>query len=155
MVCAPTPQAEGGVKRPGRGFSFFPDPGLLHPSRLHLFHLFFLHKSSHPLRDAPIMESDLADIHGIDSSSSSPPSRRRISRAVLPTRVSSACERCRLHKSRVGTAAIDPCNALSLTYCVDSLHQCDPYWPCSLCVRANVDCRQRPVAQPRRRSLRQ
>ncbi|PYI09461.1 hypothetical protein BO78DRAFT_38930 [Aspergillus sclerotiicarbonarius CBS 121057] len=78
------------------------------------------------------MEANLAIIQGPDSSVSPPPSRRRISRAVLPTRVSSACERCRLHKSR-----------------------CDPYWPCSLCVRANVDCRQRPVAQPRRRTLRQ
>ena len=27
--------------------------------------------------------------------------RRRVSRSVLPTRVSSACERCRHHKSRV------------------------------------------------------
>lgn len=32
--------------------------------------------------------------------------RRRVSRSVLPTRVSSACERCRHHKSRVGTSQI-------------------------------------------------
>ncbi|RAH76558.1 hypothetical protein BO86DRAFT_451583 [Aspergillus japonicus CBS 114.51] len=50
----------------------------------------------------------------------------RLAPSVLPTRVSSACERCRLHKSR-----------------------CDPYRPCSLCVRANVECRQRPAIQRR------
>ncbi|EYE94653.1 uncharacterized protein EURHEDRAFT_378109 [Aspergillus ruber CBS 135680] len=49
--------------------------------------------------------------------------RRRVSRSVLPTRVSSACERCRHHKSR-----------------------CDPFRPCSLCIRANVDCR--PISAP-------
>lgn len=38
-------------------------------------------------------------------------------RSPLPTRVSSACERCRRNKSR-----------------------CDPFRPCSLCVRANVEC---------------
>jgi hypothetical protein len=35
----------------------------------------------------------------------------------LPTRVSNACDRCRRNKSR-----------------------CDPYRPCSLCTRANVEC---------------
>ncbi|KAF1850458.1 uncharacterized protein K460DRAFT_269742 [Cucurbitaria berberidis CBS 394.84] len=35
----------------------------------------------------------------------------------LPTRVSNACERCRRNKSR-----------------------CDPFRPCSLCVRANIEC---------------
>jgi hypothetical protein len=35
----------------------------------------------------------------------------------LPTRVSNACDRCRRNKSR-----------------------CDPFRPCSLCTRANVDC---------------
>jgi hypothetical protein len=35
----------------------------------------------------------------------------------LPTRVSNACNRCRRNKSR-----------------------CDPYRPCSLCTRANVEC---------------
>jgi hypothetical protein len=35
----------------------------------------------------------------------------------LPTRVSTACDRCRRNKSR-----------------------CDPFRPCSLCIRANVEC---------------
>jgi hypothetical protein len=35
----------------------------------------------------------------------------------LPTRVSNACDRCRRNKSR-----------------------CDPFRPCSLCTRANVEC---------------
>ncbi|KAJ5265590.1 transcriptional regulator family: Fungal Specific TF [Penicillium chrysogenum] len=51
-------------------------------------------------------------------------------RSPLPTRVRSACERCRRHKSR-----------------------CDPVRPCSVCVRANVDCRPLPITRPRRATL--
>ncbi|PYH88515.1 hypothetical protein BO71DRAFT_338686 [Aspergillus ellipticus CBS 707.79] len=57
--------------------------------------------------------------------------RRRLSRAVLPTRVSSACERCRLYKSR-----------------------CDPFRPCSLCARADAECRQPPARPPRHKQTR-
>ncbi|RAK71378.1 Zn(II)2Cys6 transcription factor [Aspergillus fijiensis CBS 313.89] len=64
------------------------------------------------------------------ASLSNKPRRTRLAPSVLPTRVSSACERCRLHKSR-----------------------CDPYRPCSLCVRANVECRQRPAIQRRAGNL--
>ncbi|KAE8154079.1 fungal-specific transcription factor domain-containing protein [Aspergillus avenaceus] len=49
---------------------------------------------------------------------------RRSLRSSLPTRVSSACERCRLHKSR-----------------------CDHFRPCTLCVRANVNCQPLSVQQ--------
>ncbi|KAL4876383.1 fungal-specific transcription factor domain-containing protein [Aspergillus karnatakaensis] len=52
-------------------------------------------------------------------------------RSPLPTRVSSACERCRRHKTR-----------------------CDPFRPCSLCVRAHVDCRALPINRTRRDSTR-
>ncbi|KAH6639228.1 putative C6 transcription factor [Boeremia exigua] len=43
----------------------------------------------------------------------------------LPTRVSAACDRCRKNKSR-----------------------CDPFRPCSLCVRANIDCSSTHVETP-------
>ncbi|KAF2183298.1 hypothetical protein K469DRAFT_751583 [Zopfia rhizophila CBS 207.26] len=52
-------------------------------------------------------------------------------RNQLPTRVSNACERCRRNKSR-----------------------CDPFRPCSLCVRANVECSSGSVnnsSRPRKR----
>ncbi|KAF4832914.1 Transcriptional activator protein acu-15 [Colletotrichum tropicale] len=54
----------------------------------------------------------------------------------LPTRVSNACNRCRRNKSR-----------------------CDAFRPCSLCVRANVDCEQasldeHPKGRPQIRSER-
>ncbi|KAL4767753.1 fungal-specific transcription factor domain-containing protein [Aspergillus nidulans var. acristatus] len=52
-------------------------------------------------------------------------------RSPLPTRVSSACERCRRHKTR-----------------------CDPFRPCSLCVRAQVHCRPLPISRPRRDTTR-
>ncbi|KAL5342236.1 fungal-specific transcription factor domain-containing protein [Aspergillus crustosus] len=52
-------------------------------------------------------------------------------RSPLPTRVSSACERCRRLKTR-----------------------CDPFRPCSLCVRANVDCRPLAINRTRRDSAR-
>ncbi|KAL4985608.1 fungal-specific transcription factor domain-containing protein [Aspergillus falconensis] len=52
-------------------------------------------------------------------------------RSPLPTRVSSACERCRRHKTR-----------------------CDPFRPCSLCVRAQVHCRPLPISRPRRDTAR-
>ncbi|EAL84969.1 Zn(II)2Cys6 transcription factor [Aspergillus fumigatus Af293] len=52
-------------------------------------------------------------------------------RSPLPTRVSSACERCRRHKTR-----------------------CDPFRPCSLCARAKVDCQPLPASQTRRDSTR-
>ncbi|KAL4899230.1 hypothetical protein BDW74DRAFT_183973 [Aspergillus multicolor] len=52
-------------------------------------------------------------------------------RSPLPTRVNSACERCRRHKTR-----------------------CDPFRPCSLCVRAQVNCRPLPLSRPRRDSTR-
>ncbi|WYZ45794.1 hypothetical protein EsH8_IX_000019 [Colletotrichum jinshuiense] len=42
----------------------------------------------------------------------------------LPTRVSNACQRCRRNKSR-----------------------CDLFRPCSLCVRANVDCESAPLEE--------
>ncbi|OIW26198.1 hypothetical protein CONLIGDRAFT_581632 [Coniochaeta ligniaria NRRL 30616] len=48
----------------------------------------------------------------------------------LPTRVSKACERCRRNKSR-----------------------CDPYRPCSLCVRANVECSISSINLPTSRRL--
>ncbi|CAG7931493.1 unnamed protein product [Penicillium olsonii] len=44
-------------------------------------------------------------------------------RSPLPTRVRSACERCRRHKSR-----------------------CDPVRPCSVCIRAKVDCQPLPTS---------
>lgn len=52
----------------------------------------------------------------------------------LPTRVSNACDRCRRNKSR-----------------------CDPYRPCSLCTRANVECvagnyEQQPRSAKRKRT---
>jgi hypothetical protein len=52
----------------------------------------------------------------------------------LPTRVSNACDRCRRNKSR-----------------------CDPYRPCSLCTRANVQClagsyEQQPRSSKRKRT---
>lgn len=54
----------------------------------------------------------------------------------LPTRVSKACERCRRNKSRVSTSS-----ACQLVRSVtDQGFKCDPFRPCSLCVRANVDC---------------
>ncbi|RAL11871.1 Zn(II)2Cys6 transcription factor [Aspergillus homomorphus CBS 101889] len=76
-------------------------------------------------------ESSIADfsVSPVSRSLLTKARRTRLAPAVLPTRVTSACERCRLHKSR-----------------------CDPYWPCSLCVRANVECRQRPAAQRRVRT---
>ncbi|XPS95262.1 hypothetical protein M3J09_004553 [Ascochyta lentis] len=49
----------------------------------------------------------------------------------LPTRVSNACDRCRRNKSR-----------------------CDPFRPCSLCVRANIDCSNSNVEAPVRASKR-
>ncbi|KAH8698849.1 putative C6 transcription factor [Talaromyces proteolyticus] len=52
-------------------------------------------------------------------------------RSPLPTRVRSACERCRRQKTR-----------------------CDPFRPCSLCARAKVDCRPLAVSQTRQGSLR-
>ncbi|KAL4996689.1 fungal-specific transcription factor domain-containing protein [Aspergillus recurvatus] len=52
-------------------------------------------------------------------------------RSPLPTRVSSACERCRRHKTR-----------------------CDPFRPCSLCVRAQVHCRPLPISRSRRDTTR-
>ncbi|PKX90165.1 Zn(II)2Cys6 transcription factor [Aspergillus novofumigatus IBT 16806] len=52
-------------------------------------------------------------------------------RSPLPTRVSSACERCRRHKTR-----------------------CDPFRPCSLCARAKVDCQPLPASRTRRDSTR-
>ncbi|KAL4925642.1 Zn(II)2Cys6 transcription factor [Aspergillus undulatus] len=52
-------------------------------------------------------------------------------RSPLPTRVSSACERCRRHKTR-----------------------CDPFRPCSLCVRAQVSCRPLPISRGRKESIR-
>ncbi|KAL4938787.1 hypothetical protein BDV06DRAFT_214827 [Aspergillus oleicola] len=52
-------------------------------------------------------------------------------RSPLPTRVSSACERCRRHKTR-----------------------CDPFRPCSLCVRAQVSCRPIPISRGRKDSVR-
>ncbi|KAL4800136.1 fungal-specific transcription factor domain-containing protein [Aspergillus venezuelensis] len=52
-------------------------------------------------------------------------------RSPLPTRVSSACERCRRHKTR-----------------------CDPFRPCSLCVRAQVSCRPIPINRGRKDSVR-
>ncbi|CAG7960041.1 unnamed protein product [Penicillium salamii] len=51
-------------------------------------------------------------------------------RSPLPTRVRSACERCRRHKSR-----------------------CDPVRPCSVCIRAKVDCRPLPAAARPRRAI--
>ncbi|KAL2857030.1 fungal-specific transcription factor domain-containing protein [Aspergillus pseudodeflectus] len=50
-------------------------------------------------------------------------------RSPLPTRVSSACERCRRHKIR-----------------------CDPFRPCSLCVRAQVSCKPHNLNRTNRRS---
>ncbi|KAL2837188.1 fungal-specific transcription factor domain-containing protein [Aspergillus pseudoustus] len=50
-------------------------------------------------------------------------------RSPLPTRVSSACERCRRHKIR-----------------------CDPFRPCSLCVRAQVNCKPHNVNRTNRRN---
>ncbi|GFF31074.1 transcription factor C6 [Aspergillus udagawae] len=52
-------------------------------------------------------------------------------RSPLPTRVSSACERCRRHKTR-----------------------CDPFRPCSLCARAKVDCQPLPASRTRKDSTR-
>ncbi|KAB8204096.1 fungal-specific transcription factor domain-containing protein [Aspergillus parasiticus] len=76
--------------------------------------------SDHPSVD------DLIDRRTRTVSTDSPRSTRsrRHIRSSLPTRVSSACERCRLHKSR-----------------------CDPFRPCTLCVRANVDCQALPAQQ--------
>ncbi|KAL2132345.1 hypothetical protein VTI74DRAFT_3916 [Chaetomium olivicolor] len=58
----------------------------------------------------------------VTSSDTSTPDGRR-----LPTRVSKACERCRRNKSR-----------------------CDPFRPCSLCVRANVECSSSSYQLPTR-----
>ncbi|KAE8381714.1 fungal-specific transcription factor domain-containing protein [Aspergillus bertholletiae] len=73
-----------------------------------------------------IDDHDLVDRRTRHASTDSPRSirSRRHLRSSLPTRVSSACERCRLHKSR-----------------------CDPFRPCTLCVRANVDCQALPAQQ--------
>lgn len=71
-------------------------------------------------------EHDLSDLHdqanGLAAADRSPgtsPKRRRYSRSSLPTRVSSACERCRHHKSRVRTL-VGKISFVATTYVVIS-----------------------------------